>query len=90
MAKEKEQLTVHRFDFAYCADKMAEAVSRYRGRMFLALTFAGIFFISIGLLFAEKSMGRVTESGFWAYTFIIIGLMFILKGAVTMLMRPGK
>ena len=90
MPKEKELVKVHRFDFAYCADKWAEAISRYRGRVFLALTFLGIFFISEGLLFAEKSMGNVTENGFWAYTFIILGLMFILKGGVAMLMRPGK
>ena len=90
MPKAEEQIRTCRFDALFTMDRCAEALARYRGRAFLMLTFWGIFFIAEGLLFAEKSIGNLTENGFWAYTFIIIGLMLLLKGSVVMLTRPGK
>jgi phosphoglycerol transferase MdoB-like AlkP superfamily enzyme len=88
MAKtEAEQIVTHRFDPLYCIERMQEVKYRFKQRVFFMLVYWGIFLFVIGLLFYEKWIGNLTEDLFWAYLFIIAGLLVLLKAAVFMLMR---
>ncbi len=90
MPKAEEKIITHRVDITYNVDRLVDAMYCYRSRLFVLLTFWGIFFIAEGLLFAQKSLGNISDNGFWAYTFVLFGLMLVLKAAVMMLMRPWK
>ena len=84
MAK-TEQVITHRFDPLYCVERMQEVKQRLRQKMFFMTTYLGIFAFVVGLLFYEKSVGNLTENLFWAYLFIIAGLMLLLKAGTVML-----
>ena len=83
-----EQVRTHRFDPLYCIERMVEARYRFRALFFFMLTYWGIFIFVVGLMFYEKNLGNITENLFWAYFFIIGGLMLIIKAGVVILARP--
>ncbi len=84
MAKDEQTIT-HRFDPSFCIEKMMQVKERYRTLIFFAMVYWGIFFIAVGLLFYEKYIGNIGEGAFWAYLFIIAGLLAFLKAAAFML-----
>jgi len=86
MAK-SEQVITHRFDPSFCIEKLMELKERYKARIFFLMVFWGIFIVSVGLLFYEKYLGNIGEDAFWAYVFVVLGLLIFLKAAVFMLAR---
>jgi len=80
-----EQVITHRFDPSFCVGKLMEMKVKYRSMLFFNMVYWGIFLVAIGLLFYEKAIGNVMEDTFWAYLFIVLGLLVFLKSAVFML-----
>lgn len=89
MAKD-EQVITHRVDPSFCIEKLMQVKERYKTRIFLMMVYWGIFLVAAGLLFYEKYIGNIGENAFWAYLFIIAGLLVFLKAAAFMLERKRE
>jgi hypothetical protein len=82
-----DQVITHRCDFLHTLKALGEAKFWVKQQLFFMFTYWGIFLFTIGLLFQQKHFANLTDDLFWAYFFIIAGLIVLLKAGVLMLVR---